>query len=115
MAGRPRKHVPLDVFINGRSVGQLGREPSGSIDFQYASAWLGWKNTFPVSLSLPLREDRYIGAPVVAVFDNLLPDNNEIRKRLAARAQRLQELQPVASRQPEVEQQQLKGLASQHP
>jgi serine/threonine-protein kinase HipA len=27
-------------------------------------------------VSLPLREDRYIGDPVVAVFDNLLPDNN---------------------------------------
>ena len=29
---------------------------------------------------LALREDRYIGAPVVAVFDNLLPDNQGIRK-----------------------------------
>jgi len=85
MAGRPRTRVPLDVFINGRSVGQLARETSGAIDFRYAPTWLAWENAFPVSLSLPLREDRYIGAPVVAVFDNLLPDNNEIRQRLAAR------------------------------
>jgi len=35
----------------------------------------------PVSLSLPLREDRYIGAPVSAVFDNLLPDNPEFEKK----------------------------------
>lgn len=85
MAGRPRTRVPLDVFINGRPVGQLARGTSGAIDFRYAPAWLAWENAFPVSLSLPLREDRYIGAPVVAVFDNLLPDDNQIRQRLAAR------------------------------
>jgi len=39
----------------------------------------------PVSLSLPLREDRYIGAPVSTIFDNLLPDNTNIRKKLAER------------------------------
>ncbi len=41
----------------------------------------------PVSLSLPLREDRYIGAPVAAVFDNLLPDNAVIRKKIAERTE----------------------------
>lgn len=56
-------------------VGQLRREASGAIDFQYAAGWLAWESTFPISLSLPLREDRYIGTPVMAVFDNLLPDN----------------------------------------
>jgi serine/threonine-protein kinase HipA len=37
-------------------------------------------------LSLPLREDRFVGDPVIAVFDNLLPDNDAIRRRLAERA-----------------------------
>jgi serine/threonine-protein kinase HipA len=32
-----------------------------------------------------LREDRYIGAPVLAVFDNLLPDGEPIRKHIAER------------------------------
>lgn len=82
---RPRKRVPLNVFLNGRLVGRLKKEASGAIDFQYDPTWLHWEHTFPVSLSLPLREDRYIGDPVVAVFDNLLPDNAEIRSRLAAR------------------------------
>jgi len=36
-------------------------------------------------LSLPLREDKYSGRVVTAVFDNLLPDNEDTRKRLAAR------------------------------
>ena len=36
---------------------------------------------------MPLREDLYIGNPVVAVFDNLLPDNLDIRDKMAARTQ----------------------------
>ena len=82
---RPRKRLPLTVFLNGRLVGHLKKETSGAIDFQYDPAWLHWEHTFPISLSLPLREDRYIGDGVVAVLDNLLPDNAEIRRRVAAR------------------------------
>lgn len=82
---RRRAHMPLNVFLNCRLVGTLRRESTGAIDFQYAGDWLAWENTFPVSLSLPLREDRYIGAPVINVFDNLLPDSDTIRKRVAER------------------------------
>lgn len=69
---RRRAHAPLNVFLNSRLVGTLRRESTGAIDFQYDKDWLAWENTFAVSLSLPLREDRYIGAPVINVFDNLL-------------------------------------------
>ena len=82
---RRRTRIPLNVFLNGRLVGQLRRQSSGAIDFQYDDGWLGWDQAFPVSLSLPLREDRYIGDRVIAVFDNLLPDNDQIRRRLAER------------------------------
>lgn len=82
---RIRKNPPLKVLLNGREVGLLSRASSGAIDFQYAKDWLGWENAIAVSLSLPLREDRYIGAPVLAVFENLLPDNKAIRDRVAAR------------------------------
>lgn len=82
---RKRTYVPLNVFLNGRLVGVLRRESTGAIDFKYVREWLNWDNTFPVSLSLPLREDRYIGAPVINVFDNLLPDSDAIRKRVAER------------------------------
>lgn len=82
---RRRKSGQLNVFLNSRLVGQLNREASGAVDFLYDPAWLAWQHTLPVSLSLPLREDRYIGAPVTTVFDNLLPDNALIRKTIAAR------------------------------
>ena len=61
MAGRPRTHIPLDVFLNGRRVGQLRREGSGAVDFRYDADWLAWDKALPVSLSLTLREDRYLG------------------------------------------------------
>lgn len=82
---RPRARPPLNIYLNGRLVGRLQRAASGAIDFVYDSDWLGWESAIPVSLSLPLREDRYIGDPVFAVFDNLLPDNDAIRLRLAER------------------------------
>ena len=84
MARRPA-HIPLNVFLNGRLVGVLRREANGAIDFLYDQQWLSWQSTFPISLSLPLREDRYIGLPVINVFDNLLPDSNVIRRRVAER------------------------------
>jgi serine/threonine-protein kinase HipA len=83
---RRRRHPPLNVFLNGRLVGKLRRESTGAIDFKYDNTWLAWENAIPVSLSMPLREDRFIGSPVIAVFDNLLPDNTDIRRRLAERA-----------------------------
>ncbi len=82
---RRRIRIPLNVFLNARLVGRLRREASGAIDFQYDPAWLAWEHALPVSLSLPLREDRFVGDPVIAVFDNLLPDNEAIRRRLAER------------------------------
>jgi serine/threonine-protein kinase HipA len=84
---RARRHLPLNVFLNSRLVGRLNRQTSGAIDFQYDRAWLDWEHALPVSLSLPLREDRYIGTPVIAVFDNLLPDSDAIRRRVAERMQ----------------------------
>jgi len=80
-----RKHAPLGVFLNGRLVGRLNRERSGAIDFRYDAGWLAWEHALPVSLSLPLREDRYIGPRTVAAFDNLLPDSQPIRRRIAER------------------------------
>ena len=81
----PRKaaHAPLNVYLNNRLVGQLNKQPSGAINFIYDGNWLNWEHAFPISLSLPLREDAYRGEPVVAVFDNLLPDSDHLRRRVA--------------------------------
>lgn len=84
MARRPA-HAPLTVALNGRRVGLLRKQASGAVDFLYDRDWLDWEFALPVSMSLPLRDQRYLGAPVIAVFDNLLPDNADIRRRVAER------------------------------
>lgn len=80
---RRRQNAPLHVYLNNRLVGHLLKEPSGAIDFQYDESWLEWENALPISLSLPLREDAYRGEPVAAVFENLLPDSDALRRRVA--------------------------------
>ncbi len=84
---RKRTRIPLNVYLNSRLVGRLRRQASGATDFQYDPDWLAWEHAIPVSLSLPLREDRYTGERVLAVLDNLLPDNEPIRRRIAERLQ----------------------------
>lgn len=81
--GRKRTYAPLDVFMNRRKVGQFFRDPDGAFAFTYAPDWLAWENTLPISRSLPLRPERYVGPPVIAVFENLLPDSDNIRRRVA--------------------------------
>lgn len=82
---RRRTHAPLDTYINNRLAGRLLKEPSGAISFAYDRAWLEWEYRFAISLSLPLSAATYRGEPVVAVFDNLLPDNPDIRRKVAER------------------------------
>lgn len=82
MARRP-SHVPLRVVLNNRLVGHLSKAADGAIAFHYDRNWLDWNHAFPISLSLPLREDPYRGAAVIAVFDNLLPDADTLRRRVA--------------------------------
>jgi serine/threonine-protein kinase HipA len=74
---RRRQSGRLNVFLNSRPVGALDREASRAVDFRYAPDWLAWEHRLPVSPSLPLREDRFIGAPVLAVVDNFLPEDRE--------------------------------------
>ena len=80
---RHRQYPPLRVLLNQRPVGFLLKDPGGAIAFRYDESWLAWEHALPVSLSLPLREDPHRGAPVAAVFENLLPDSDRLRRRVA--------------------------------
>jgi serine/threonine-protein kinase HipA len=80
-----RKRNALVVLVNGRRIGRLLREPNGAIEFRYDTEWLAWENAIPISLSLPLLEGRRTGPEIIAFFDNLLPDNLQIRRHLAER------------------------------
>jgi serine/threonine-protein kinase HipA len=80
-----RRAATLAVLLNGRQLGWLHRAANGGIEFRYDQAWLDWDYAIPVSLSLPLGDRTFTGADVTAVFDNLLPDNDNIRRKIAER------------------------------
>jgi serine/threonine-protein kinase HipA len=76
----------LDVWMNGRHVG-VWRKIRGDRDqLLYDDAWLKDPQFRPLSLSLPVTASREITSPLVRYyFDNLLPDNSQIRERLRKR------------------------------
>ncbi|WP_318400712.1 type II toxin-antitoxin system HipA family toxin [Photobacterium leiognathi] len=77
----------LTVAMNGILVGSLTKASSGAISFQYDPSWLSRPGARAISLSMPLRHDAYHGDIPYNFFDNLLPDNEEIRSRIQTRFQ----------------------------
>ena len=76
----------LWVWMNGEQVGAWQRTRSGGNRFVYAASWLQSPRCRPLSLSIPLTPDRSVAGPLVEhFFDNLLPDDQGIRRRLNAR------------------------------
>ncbi len=77
----------LAVYMNGYRVGTFTKTTSGSHQFQYHESWLAQPGSRPISLSMPLRHQAYRGDEAYNFFDNLLPDNTEVRNRVVARYQ----------------------------
>ncbi len=72
--------------MNGERVGDWRRPSGKGQEFLYAESWLTSSAARPISLSLPLRPSREpYRERVEAFFDNLLPDNRQIRERIQRR------------------------------
>ena len=72
--------------MNGERVGTWQRTRTGGHRLVYEASWLASDRVRPLSLSLPITPDRTVAGPVVAnFFDNLLPDDERIRRRVSAR------------------------------
>lgn len=85
--GRPPVVRRLDVRINGHLAGEYRYNPAGGVSFAYDTDWLAWEFAFPISRQLPLMGGAQSGAHVNAVFENLLPDNTDLRHRIAERTE----------------------------
>lgn len=84
--GRRRHRAALCVTLNGHRTGVLERASNGAIAFTYDRQWLAdAQRAMPISLSMPLQEKPYTGHVVTAFFDNLLPDDPTIRRKIAER------------------------------
>lgn len=79
--GRKSQVIRLHVLMNGQHVGDLTKTRTG-LSFTYTDVWCQ-KISLPISRSLPVRESPYNGPLVESYFDNLLPENDSIRTKLA--------------------------------
>lgn len=79
------KNRLLNIFMNGVHVGILEKNKQGALRFAYKQSWLDMPGARPISLSLPLIASPYVGDIVYNFFDNLLPDNLKIRRRIQSK------------------------------
>jgi len=86
--GRRSKTRKLNIWMNGIPVGYWETTRQGE-RLSYFDEWLTDEQGRPLSLSLPFLPGNaaYQGQIVADYFDNLLPDNDSIRRRLAQRHQ----------------------------
>lgn len=84
--GRPTQSRALSVWANGERVGTWTLPARGNMEFVYDPTWTAAEAGRPLSLSLPFTGAEALrGAPVSHYFENLLPDSESIRQRLATR------------------------------
>jgi HipA-like protein len=75
----------LHLLMNGKLIGKLEKTAKDGLTFAYDQEWLNTPDARPISLSLPLTNQLFIGDTVYNFFDNLLPDNPQIRARIQAK------------------------------
>ena len=85
--GRKRKGRILDVYVGSSKVGIYSRAPNGSTSFRYDKDWIASERAFPISLSMPLSDRIWSGVSADSFFDGLLPDDQAVRNKIAAREQ----------------------------
>jgi serine/threonine-protein kinase HipA len=85
--GRKSHSRSLSVWANGVRVGVWTLPTRGEMQLQYDVDWTNCEVGRPLSLSLPFNIDNQPlkGDRVLNFFDNLLPDSDAIRKRVAER------------------------------
>lgn len=84
--GRATRVRALSVWANGVRVGTWTLPARGDMEFVYDSAWMASEAGRPLSLSMPFTGAQALrGTTVNNYFENLLPDSESIRTRLATR------------------------------
>lgn len=85
--GRRSHSRSLSLWTNGERVGQWTIPARGEMELRYDADWVAADIGRPLSLSLPFNLDNLPlkGEKVAHYFDNLLPDSDAIRKRVAER------------------------------
>jgi serine/threonine-protein kinase HipA len=67
----------LDIWWDGRLVGQLTQDKHGELGFAYAAAWLDDELAQPLSASLPKRAEPFTRRECRPFFGGLLPEESQ--------------------------------------
>lgn len=72
----------LNVWLEASPspIGQLTAHDDGAVEFAYSSTWLEQESAFPLSLSLPLRDQAFGDSIARAFFSNLLQENDQLER-----------------------------------
>jgi serine/threonine-protein kinase HipA len=73
----------LDVYLHDEFVGHLIQDDAGQIVFQYTQVWLDRPGSTALSVSLPLRKERFNRNECRGFFAGILPD--ETKREIIAR------------------------------
>lgn len=84
---RPSHSRALSIWANGERVGLWLMPATGAMELHYDASWQTSPTGRPLSLSLPfgVGDTPLKGEQVANYFDNLLPDSQDIRRRIATR------------------------------
>ena len=77
----------LIALLSGKEVGRVKSGGSGRLSFVYSDAWRQAPDAYPLSLSMPLAAKQHGRAPIDAYLWGLLPDNEQVLTRWAAKFQ----------------------------
>lgn len=72
----------LDVYLEEQLIGHLLQDDGGQMLFRYAPVWLESSECFPISRSLPLREEEFKQKECRGFFGGILPEQSN-RKTIA--------------------------------
>src|SRR5262244_3313050 len=68
----------LPVYFEQRIIGTIHVDRGGP-SFTYAAGWIGLKGAFPISVTMPLKQERIASDVFLPWAANLLPENEQLR------------------------------------
>jgi len=68
----------LPVYFEQRLVGTIHVDKGGP-SFTYTSGWIGLRGAFPISITMPLRSERFAAETFLPWAANLLPESEQLR------------------------------------
>jgi serine/threonine-protein kinase HipA len=77
----------LVSLLGGKEIGRVRRDARARLSFTYDDAWRNDPDAYPLSLSMPLGAKEHGHAAIEAFLWGLLPDNEQVLSRWAAKFQ----------------------------